>query len=337
MPGRVARMDGESGLVLTPGGMTRAEPSRALLDAGGESIPAVGDFVVVQARPTHATDAIEAILPRRSALMRRRSGRKSEDVAEAQVLAANVDVVFVVAPAPDPNPRRIEREVAQVWESGATPVVVLSKADLVAEPGTAVAEVEAVTPGVRVLLTSGKSGAGVDELRAYASDISAGSPTLAFIGPSGVGKSTLVNRLLGSDVQATAEVRAVDGRGRHTTTARHLLPLPEGGALIDTPGLRAFALFEAEAGVSQAFADVEEFAAACRFRDCAHAGEPGCAVLAAIDAGELARERLAAYQTLHRELDREAEKTDKLAQLEKKRRNKRFGKIVREAQRERRR
>jgi ribosome biogenesis GTPase len=325
-PGRVSRMDGPSGLVMMPEGIKRAEPSRELLDSLDlASTPAVGDWVAVQARPRHDTALIEGVLPRRSALIRRRSSRREGEAAEAQVLAANVDIVFIVALAPEPNLRRIEREVAQIWESGADPVVVLTKRDLSQDPEAAASSVAAVAPGVPIHVVNGRSGEGVEAIGAYA----AGNRTLVLIGASGVGKSTLANQLLGEEILATGAVRETDGRGRHTTTARHLLPLPGGGALIDTPGLRSFALYDADEGVSRAFTDVEAFAGDCRFRDCGHQNEPGCAVRQAVADGALEAARLDGYLVLARELGYEATKLDKEAELARKQEQRRFGRVVR--------
>jgi ribosome biogenesis GTPase len=224
-----------------------------------------------------------------------------------QVLAANVDTVFVVHPiAEDPNLRRIERELALAWDSGAVPVVVLTKADLSADADAARDAVEAVALGVDVVVTSAVEGEGIDALGAYAT----GGRTVALVGPSGAGKSTLVNALVGSDVQATREVRESDGKGRHTTVVREIVPLPGGGALLDTPGMRALALTDADEGIAVAFADIVELAEDCRFRDCTHSGEPGCAVQAAVDRGELAPERLESWHKLRREAEVAAMKTD---------------------------
>ena len=326
LPGRVSRMDGPSGLVMMAAGVERAEPSRELLESGDlASTPAVGDWVAVQARPRHDTALIEGVLPRRSALIRRRSSRRAGEAAEAQVLAANVDIVFIVAPAPEPNLRRIEREISQIWESGADPVVVLTKRDLADDPEAAASSVAAIAPGVPIHVVNGRSGEGVEAIGAYA----AGNRTLVLIGASGVGKSTLANQVLGEEILATGAVRETDGRGRHTTTARHLLPLPQGGALIDTPGLRAFALYDADEGVSRAFPDVEAMAGDCRFRDCGHENEPGCAVRQAVTEGQLGLARLEAYLALGREIAYEATKLDKEAEQARKQEQRRFGRVVR--------
>ena len=334
VPGRVARIDGPSALVLLEGDSTRAEQSRALEDAVDlESQLGVGDWVAVERRARHETDAIVFILPRWSALIRRRAARRESEAAEGQVLAANVDTVFIVVPAPQPNLRRIEREVAQIYESGAQPVVVLTKSDLVADAQAAAQAVAEVSPSVPIHVTNGLTGVGVEQLGAYA----AGQRTVVFLGASGVGKSTLANRLLGAEVLATREVRSSDGKGRHTTTARHLIPLPNGGALIDTPGLRSFALYEATDGLAQTFADVESIAEVCRFRDCGHTSEPSCAVLAAVEAGTLSMSRLEAYRALERELAYELTKVDKQAEMEKRDERKRFGRSIRKGAKKRRR
>jgi ribosome biogenesis GTPase len=221
---------------------------------------------------------------------------------DAQVFAANVDTVFVVqALTNGPNLRRLERELVLAYESGATPVIVLTKADLVDDAAIddAVASVAEVAPAVDVIVTSRTDEHAVDRLRAFA----AGNRTVALIGASGVGKSTLVNRLAGGDVQATADVRDRDQRGRHTTVARELVVLPAGGVLVDTPGLRAVSLWDADEGLSRVFGDIEDLASRCRFTDCAHDREPGCEVRAAVERGELDPARVEHYLRLDSELD----------------------------------
>ena len=219
---------------------------------------------------------------------------------DEQVIAANIDTVFVVHSLTNgPNLRRLERELVLVYESGAMPVVVLTKRDLAPEVDDAEDAVRSVAPAVDVIVTSGVTGLGLDALEQYTS----GGRTVALIGASGVGKSTLVNRLMGAEVQDTGPVRRGDQRGRHTTTARELIPLSGGGVLIDTPGLRAVSLWDSDAGLSQVFGDIEALAAQCRFSDCAHRTEPGCAVLAAVERGELDADRFEHYVRLDQELD----------------------------------
>lgn len=303
-PARVIRSDRGSMLVSTETGVLRAEVAAGLRDdaSGPEDLPAIGDWVALDRAPTHEVALVEAVLPRSSALARGSSGTTSS----AQVLAANVDTVFIVHPAPDANLRRIERELALVWESGAVPVVVLTKADLTEDPVMARESVEAVALGVEVLVTSAVTGLGTEELAPFASD----GRTVALIGLSGAGKSTLVNVLLGEERQSTREVRPGDGKGRHATVTREIVPLPTGGALLDTPGLRAIAMVEAERGIAAAFPEIESLASDCRFRDCSHSGEPGCAVAAAVESGDLAAERLESMHKLQREAEVAAMKTD---------------------------
>ena len=338
VPGRVARIDGPSALVLLEDDSTRAEQSRALEDAVEmESQLGVGDWVAVERRARHETDAIVAILPRSSALIRRRGARREGETEEGQVLAANVDTVFVVTPASEPNVRRIEREVAQIYESGAQPVVVLTKSDLVEGEDDAtdliVAAVAEVSPSVPIHVTNGLTGTGVEQIGSYA----AGQRTVVFLGASGVGKSTLANRLLGGEVLVTGEVRVADGKGRHTTTARYLIPLPDGGALIDTPGLRSFALYEAAEGVAETFADIESLGEGCRFRDCGHTSEPGCAVMVAIEAETLSASRLEAYRALEHELAHKLTKVDKRVAAEAREERGRFIHSTRKGAKKRRR
>jgi ribosome biogenesis GTPase len=243
--------------------------------------PAVGDWLVVDG------DGIVAVLERRTLLER----RMPDDSSSSPVVAANVDVVVVANALDHPfSPRRLERFLLVAWESGATPLVLLTKADAHPDLGAAVAEAESAALGAPVLALSAHSGSGLDQLRARL----AGS-TAVLLGRSGAGKSTLVNALVGHDVAATAEVRR-DGKGRHTTTHRELHVLACGGVLIDTPGLRAVLPHDMGLAAERAFGDIEEFAGGCRFVDCGHAGEPGCAVAAAVAGGELSRERFEAWQ-----------------------------------------
>jgi ribosome biogenesis GTPase len=258
-------------------------------------LPAVGDWVALEPPPQAGLGKIVAVLPRHSAFTRRVAGREHEE----QIVAANVDVVYIVTSLnADLNARRLERYLTLAWESGARPVVVLSKADLVGDPEPLRLEIERVAPGVPVHVTSARTGDGLAALIRHLR----GRRTGALLGSSGTGKSTLVNVLLGYRRQATAEVREADSRGRHTTTRRELIRLPAGGLLIDTPGMRELQLSEAGHGLLAAFEDIEALGAGCAFRDCTHGPEPDCAVKAALKAGRLDPERLASFHKLHKEL-----------------------------------
>jgi ribosome biogenesis GTPase len=258
----------------------------------GEELPAVGDWVDVSGED--GILHIRAIHPRRGAFRRKVAG----DTTEVQIVAANVDLAVIATALPgDVNLRRIERYLTLAWESGAMPLVLLTKADLADNPDAEVAAVRTVAPGVDVLAISTVTGAGLDELRARLGP----GITAVLLGSSGVGKSTLVNALLGAERQRTAEVRD-DGAGRHTTTHRELLELPGGASLIDTPGMRELQLWSASDGFDSAFDDITSLGAECRFRDCAHESEPDCAVRAAVECGSLDQSRLASWHDLRREL-----------------------------------
>ena len=286
VPGRVCRIDRGGLLVHTGTDVVAAVPAGRLFREEDTDRLAVGDWVVLDGR------RVTAILPRRTVLTRQDSGGAS---VEAPV-AANVDVVVVViALEGDLRLGRLERYVAFAWSSGATPVVALNKADRCPDVPDAVRQAQSVAVGAAVHAVSAYEGRGLDELRGYVADGS----TAALIGPSGVGKSTIVNRLTATDASPTTEVRP-DGKGRHTTTWRELVPLA-GGVLLDTPGLRGLALWESGEGVDATFTDIGDLAAECRFDDCAHRSEPGCAVLGAVEDGTLTRERLDRYRKLLRE------------------------------------
>lgn len=262
--------------------------------------PAVGDWVVAAATPGGAA-VVQAVLPRRSCLARSESDRRRGEEAAftEQVLAANLDRVLVVCGLDrDYNPRRIERYVTLAWGGGAQPAVVLNKADLLPDPGRVAEEVEALAPGATVLAVSAASGQGVNAVRRLV----APGLTACLVGSSGAGKSTLLNRLLGAEAQATAATSAATGKGRHTTTRRELFLLPSGGLIIDTPGLRSVGLDLAEEALDATFADIAELARDCRFRDCRHGGEPGCAVEAAAADGRLDPGRWEGYRRLGREM-----------------------------------
>jgi len=247
------------------------------------------------ASPPGGAGAIHAVLPRASAFTRKVAGRAHEE----QVVAANIDVAFLVTSLnAELNPRRLERYLTLAWRSGARPVVVLTKADLAEYPAALVREVEAVAVGVSVLLTSAKTGLGIEELRALLADHKTGT----VLGSSGVGKSTLMNALVGWERQDTGKIREADDRGRHTTTRRELVRMPGGGLLIDTPGMRELQLSEAGDGLLSVFDDIAELARGCAFRDCGHGPEPDCAVLGAVAAERLSAERLESFHKLVKEL-----------------------------------
>jgi ribosome biogenesis GTPase len=257
-------------------------------------LPAVGDFVVLAAAATEGTSRIESVFPRRSAFIRKAAG----DSTTAQVIAANVDLALIATALPhDLNPRRLDRYLSLAWESGAVPIVVLTKSDLVDDVEFAVAEVSRIAVGVDVIVISSLTMTGLPTLAAR---IEPGL-TAVLLGSSGVGKSSLVNALLGAERQRTSAVRD-DGSGRHTTTHRELLELPNGGFLIDTHGLREVGLWSSIAGLEQSFGDIEGLSSSCRFADCAHETEPDCAVLEAVAAGTLDAGRLESWRALRREL-----------------------------------
>lgn len=320
--GRVVRSDRGMAFVATGETLEAARPSTRLLKSADDGVlPVVGDWVLIGG--DESEPLVEIVLERTTAIMRRDPGRS----ARVQVLAANVDTVFVTHPlADEPNLSRIERELALVWDSGARPVVVLTKADLSADAGAARQAVGSAAPGVDVHITSAVDRDGIDELREYL----VGGGTIALIGPSGSGKSTLVNALAGEDIRATREVRLSDGRGRHMTVSRELIPLPGGGLVIDTPGLRAVGMWDSAEGLAQAFSDIEEFAAECRFRDCRHEDEPGCAVRDAVERGELSSRRLASFRELQAEIAHVNAEIDVRARQEKKREGKTLARVIRD-------
>jgi ribosome biogenesis GTPase len=300
-----------------PGRVVRVDRNLLLVAAGGELLhlpypltgePAVtGDWVWIG--PNRAGDRqILGVLPRRSELSRKRA---FEDSSAAQVLAANMDMVGVVVPVDRPlTHNRLERTLVAAWDSGATPLVIITKADLAEVADDVVGKVILQAAGVDVVTTSADTGDGIDDLLAH---IPAGG-TIVLLGPSGAGKSTLINAMVGRHVQHTGEVRSGDFKGKHTTASRELVPLPNGAVLVDTPGVRGFGLFDAEDGIGEMFGDVEALAGRCRFSDCAHQGEPGCAVQEAIADGVLAERRWHNYLKLQRELAALARRSDAAAQ-----------------------
>jgi ribosome biogenesis GTPase / thiamine phosphate phosphatase len=324
-PARVAAQHRGVYVVYAEGSERQAEVAGRLRHAAATAadFPAVGDWVAVEDGPGAAAATIHAVLERSTVFSRKAAG---EEAAE-QVVAANVDVVFLVSAfGEDLNVRRIERYLASGWESGAQPVIVLNKSDLAEDLAAAVADVEAIAFGVPVHVVSCLDGAGLGDLEPHLS----GNRTVALLGSSGVGKSSLLNRLLGWERQDVRTLRG-DGKGRHTTTHRELVPLANGGLVLDTPGMRELGLWSAEAGVDETFADLAELAAGCRFTDCAHKSEPGCAVRAAIADGRFAEERLDSYRKLQRELLHLELKTDPRARAEARRRRRRFARSLRKS------
>ncbi|QOV34720.1 ribosome small subunit-dependent GTPase A [Streptomyces ferrugineus] len=317
LPGRVVRVDRGQCDVVTADGLVRADTA-FVTPHDPMRVVCTGDWVAVE--PAGSPRYVRTYLPRRTAFVRSTSSKRSE----GQILAANVDhAIVAVSLAVDLDLGRVERFLALAWESGAQPVVVLTKADLVPDAVTLahlVQDVENTAPGVPVLSVSATLGEGLEVLTAMV-----GGGTTVLLGQSGAGKSTLANALLGEDVMEVQAARDIDGKGRHTTTTRNLLALPGGGVLIDTPGLRGVGLWDAETGVGQVFSEIEELAERCRFHDCAHESEPGCAVLAAIDAGELPVRRLESYRKLKRENQWIVAKTDARLRAELRRDWKRKG------------
>lgn len=310
VPGRVVRVDKGLSTVLTEDGPTRASWSGAVLAAiaaDSQATPCTGDWVALRHWPDDRI-TVEAVAPRRTEIVRAEVGGSSR----GQVLAANVDVVaIVVGLHPEPNIGRIERFLALAWESGARPVVVLTKADLVGDADSVAEDVATAAPGADVLVCSATTGEGLEDVRALLD----GNATMALLGTSGAGKSSLVNALAGVellDVQAIRE----DGKGRHTSVRRELIVLPGGGVVIDTPGLRGIGLQEAGGGLAAAFPDVTALAEQCRFKDCVHATEPGCAVQQALDEGTLSVRRYESFVKLQREAAYMARRADTRVQTE---------------------
>ncbi len=325
IPGRIVRVDRGAVAVEIAGGPTTAAVVPGSLDPQGEpGPPAVGDWAVLD----RATDTavVRAVLPRTGALVRRRPG----EADRVQAVAANIDMVLVVESVErGPNPRRIERAAALTWDGGATPIVVLTKIDLIDDPAAPIDKAREGAPFVDIVALSSVSDEGLDQLRAHLGP----GTTAVMLGPSGVGKSTLANRLLGADRLAVSHVRAGDAKGRHTTSHRELVVLPSGGCLIDTPGVRELGLWLGADAVSTAFPEIEGASAGCRFRDCRHESEPGCAVHEEVAAGTINPKRLASYHRLRREAEHLDLRLDASKRHEIRARERSFGKMVKEVKR----
>ncbi len=310
-PARVVRVDrGECDTITDDGPVRARTPDEPLC---------TGDWVVIG--DLGGTPAVVHVLPRRGAIVRSTASARSD----AQILAANVDTVLIISSLDGGvDLGRIERLLALGWESGAQPAVVLTKADAAENVSEILAEVVSVAPGATVLAVSAATGEGIDILTAVLNG------TVALIGASGAGKSTLANTLLGEELMATNAVRAADGKGRHTTAHRELLPLPFGGTLIDTPGLRGVGLWESGEGIAATFSDIESLSGGCRFADCGHVAEPGCAVLEAIESGDLPQRRLDSYRKLVRENEWMAVRSDARLRAERTRAVKSQSRALRE-------
>jgi ribosome biogenesis GTPase len=337
---RVAEENREMYRLLSVDGEFMAEVSGKFRHeaAGRADFPAVGDWVLASTRKEESRATIHRVLTRKSKFSRKTAGKKTEE----QIVAANVDVVFIVSSLNSEfNLRRLERYVALAWESGAQPVIVLNKSDLSENSEELRREAEAAAIGVAVVLTSALRGDGIEKIREImrsvpekpgsAESTSEKMPvakTAALLGSSGVGKSSLINAILGIQLLDTGEIRESDDRGRHTTTTRHLIIAPGGGVLIDTPGMRELQLWDASEGIDQAFGEIAELAANCKFRDCQHVNEPGCAVRASVESGALDAERLESFHKLGREEKFVAAKQDAAVRAEQSKAVKRVMKKV---------
>lgn len=322
-PARVFRQDKHRFLVHTGSGLVPAILTGSLtgrLAASGESV-AVGDWVLVTTEVSNETQSIHELLPRRSAFKRKGAGTATRE----QVVAANLDIVFLVSGLDgDFNLRRIERYLTQAWNSGATPVIILNKADACDDLDGRILAAKAVAPGVDVHAISATHRTGLDRIEQYLTP----GATIALLGSSGVGKSTLVNLLAGEDRMRTEAVRQDDSRGRHATTHREMIILPSGALLIDTPGMRELQLWSSAEDVDQTFPEVAELAASCRFSDCTHTNEPGCAVLEALEAGQLSEERYQSHLKLVKEVAYLERRQDESAAYKQRERERRFTKMV---------
>ena len=323
VPARVVRQSRFEYLLLTEEGQIRAEPSGSLK---AEGLPAVGDWVGVEVSHEGTGSTILKILPRRTVFSRKVAG----GVTSEQVVAVNVDYVFLVVGLDrDFNLRRIERYLTLIYNSGASPVIVLNKADVSDETEELQEQAESVAPGTPVHVLSAQKGTGIEQIQRYLEE----GITIAFLGSSGVGKSTLINQLLGEGKMAVKDVRMTDGKGRHTTTHRELVLLPEGGALIDTPGMREIQVWGSAEGLHGTFPEIELMAQGCRFKDCRHESEPGCVVLEAVGGDDLSEDRYGSYLKLRGELENLEMRKNESARHNEKVQGRRFSRMVREVNR----
>jgi ribosome biogenesis GTPase len=320
VPGRIVWQSAYDYRVWCESGEVAAQLTGKIKSSGR---PGVGDWVALRPEPDQETGTIVAILPRKSVFSRSAAGKSVSE----QVVAANIDEVFIVTDLDtDFNVRRIERYITMVYNSGAIPVVVLNKTDLAQDVQAVVDETESVSPGVPVYAVSAEDGEGLEQLEGRLGH----GVTVAFLGSSGVGKSALINCLLGEERMEVGEVREADGKGRHTTTHRELIPLPEGGAVIDTPGMREISVWGDEQGLTEAFPEIDDLARYCRFRDCRHEIEEGCAVIEGAESGDIDPDRLDSYRKLRAEFENLEVRKSQAARIEEKRAGKRFAKMVRE-------
>ena len=329
-PGRVSLEHNHVYRVFTEDGEWLAQVSgRIKYEATGRNeLPAVGDWVALKVDRRHERATIRAILPRRTWFSRKAAGRETEE----QVIAANIDVVLIVFGLDAPTkPRAIERYLALARRSQVRPVVILNKADVETDVPSVVAKVTVIAGDAPVHAVSAQTGTGLDRVATYLGP----GITLALLGPSGAGKSSIVNRLVGSDALATGEVRDWDSRGRHTSVHRQLLIAPQGGIIIDTPGMRELRLWEGDEGLGETFDEVVALAPECRFRDCRHDQEPGCAVKAAVEAGQIAADRYESFLKLSREEESMAKLRDERGLIEAKRQSKIAGKALKALQKTR--